>query len=135
MEEGDLVLLEQIEDAVVVLLDHGVLAAEHLRQIEAQLADADAVIGEMLAGVLVVLARLQQRLRRNAADVGAGAAEGGAALLVLPVVDAGGGEAELGRADGGDVAAGTAADDDDVECFAHGCTFGFRVERSLSARA
>ena len=36
--------------------------------------DADAVVGEVLAGVLVVLGRLQQRLRRDAADVGAGAA-------------------------------------------------------------
>ena len=36
-----------------------------------------------------------------------------------PVVDAGGREAELRGADGGDVAAGAGADDDDVEVFCH----------------
>jgi hypothetical protein len=53
--------------------------------------------------------RLEQRLRGNAADIQAGAAQG-AALL-----DAGGLEAELGRTDGGDITARAAADDDDVE--------------------
>ena len=81
---------------------------------------ADAVVGEVVAGVLEVLARLQQRLARDAADVGAGAARRRAALGVLPLVDAGGVEAELRGADGGDVAAGAAADDDDVEVLGHG---------------
>ena len=36
-----------------------------------------------------------------------------------PVVDARGREAELRRADGGDVAAGAGADDDDVELISH----------------
>jgi hypothetical protein len=53
------------------------------------------VIREVVPGVLEVLGRLQQRLRRNAADVRAGTAEGRAALVVLPFVDAGGGETEL----------------------------------------
>ena len=44
----------------------------------------------------------------------------GAARGVLPVVDAGGGKTELRRADGADVAAGAAADDDDVELLGHG---------------
>ena len=50
----------------------------------------------------------QQRLRRNAADVDARAAER------LVHLDADGVEAELRGANRGDVAAGTAADDDDV---------------------
>ena len=94
------------------------LRRQHLGQVQAQALDLDAVVGEVLAGVLVVLGRLQQRLGGNAADVGAGAAQGRAALGVLPLVDAGDVEAELRRADGGDVAAGAAADDDDVELFA-----------------
>ncbi len=52
---------------------------------------------------------MQQRLGRDAADVEAGAAEGGALL------DAGHLQAELGGADGADIAAGAGADDDDVE--------------------
>ena len=124
MEEADLVLLEQVEDAIVVLLDHLVLAAEHLRHIDAQVVQADAVIGESVPGVLEVLAGLQQRLARDAADVGAGAARCRAALGVLPLVDAGGVQAELCGADGGDVAAGAAADDDDVECLGHGVLVG-----------
>ena len=51
---------------------------------------------------------VQQRLGRDAADVDAHAAE-------LVLLDHGGGEAELGGADGADVAGGAAAEDDDVE--------------------
>jgi hypothetical protein len=40
---------------------------------------------------------------------------------VLPLVDAGRGHAELRGADGGDVAAGAAADHDDVEILGHAC--------------
>jgi len=64
------------------------------------------VHGEVVAGLIVVLARLQQRLARDAADIGAGAPGRRAAGGVAPVVDAGGTEAELGGADRGDVAAG-----------------------------
>ena len=111
----DLVLLEQVQDAVVVLRDDLVLAREHLRDVDREALDLDAVLGEGMAGVLEVLGRLQQRLRRDAADVGAGAARRGLAVGARPVVDAGGLEAELRGADRGDVAAGAAADDDDVE--------------------
>jgi hypothetical protein len=38
---------------------------------------------------------------------------------VLPLVDAGHVEAQLRGTDGADIAAGAAADDDDVELFAH----------------
>ena len=111
----DLVLLEEVDDAVVVLLHDRLLARHHLRHVDRQVREADAVVGEVMAGLLEVLRRLQQRLRRNAADVGAGAAGRRTALVVLPLVDAGGGKAELRGADGGDVAAGAGADDDDVE--------------------
>ena len=82
VEERDLVLLEQVQDAVVVLLHDAVLAGEHARHVDAPGSDErDAVVGELMPGVLEVLARLQQRLRRNAADVGAGAARRRAALV------------------------------------------------------
>ena len=52
-----------------------VLALEHLREVELQALHLDAVLGEVVAGLLEVLGGLQQRLGRDAADVGAGAAE------------------------------------------------------------
>ena len=75
MEERDLVLLEQVQDAVVVLRDDLVLARQHLRDVDREALDLDAVVGERMAGVLEVLRRLQQRLGRDAADVGARAAQ------------------------------------------------------------
>jgi hypothetical protein len=117
VEEADLVLLEQVDDAVVVGLDHAVLTLEHLRQVKGQARHIDAVLLESMAGVLEVFRRLQQRLRRDAADVGAGAAQGRTALGILRLVDARHLEAQLGSADGGHIAAGTAADHDDVKLF------------------
>ena len=117
VEEGDLVLLEQVQDAVVVLLDDGVLALEHLAQIQLQAGDVDAVLGEAVARVFKMLGRLQQRFRRDAADVGAGTARRGAALGVRPLVDASDGKAQLRCADGGDVAARARTDDHYVKLF------------------
>ena len=115
MEERHFVLLEQVQDAVVVLLHHFVFAADHLRHIDAQVVQADAVLGKGVAGVFEVLAGLQQRLARDAADVGAGAAGRGAALVVLPLINAGDIHAQLRRADRADVAAGAGADHDHVK--------------------
>ena len=57
---------------------------------------------------MIHLRRAQQRLGRNASPIVADAAE-------IGLLDHGGLEPELRRADRGDVAAGTGADDDDVE--------------------
>ncbi len=75
--------------------------------IEADLAlDGEAVIPSMRRK-MIDLGRAQQRLGRDAAPVEADAAQ----MLAL---DDGRLEAELRRADGCDVAAGSAADDQDV---------------------
>jgi hypothetical protein len=63
--------------------------------------------------VVVDFGRAQQRLGRDAAPVEADAAE----MLAL---DNGGLHAELGGADGGDIAARSATDDDDVVSVCHG---------------
>jgi hypothetical protein len=62
MEERDFVLLEQVQDAVVILCDDAVLARQHLRDIDRQSLDLDAVVGKRMPGVLEILRRLQQRL-------------------------------------------------------------------------
>src|SRR6266700_1840378 len=119
VEERDLVLLEQVDDAVVARLHHLVLAPEHLGEIELEALHAHAVIGEVMPGLLEVLGGLQQGLGRDAADVGARAPQRGLAVGALPLVHAGGLEAELRGADRGDVTARPAADDYDVKRLSH----------------
>ena len=119
VEEGDLVLLEQVQDTVVVLLDHLVLAGNHLGHVHGQALDGNAVVSEVMRGMLVVLGALQQRLGRNATHVGAGAAGGCAALGVFPFIDTGNLLAQLRSANGCNVTAGAGTDDDDVELLGH----------------
>ena len=91
-----------------------------LRKIEGRL-DLDAHRGEAVTGLGEQLGRVEQRLRGDAADVGAGAAVGGALL------DDGDLEAELRGADGADVAAGSGADDDQVVRVGHGGVMNCRL--------
>ena len=77
-------------------------------EIELRLADPDAHPGEAVPGLLEQLGRVQQRLRRNAADIEAGAAEGRVLLDHRHL------HAELRGADGADIAAGAGADDDEI---------------------
>ena len=120
-QQRDLVLLEQALDAAGELGDDVVLALDHGPDVDPDVVDGDAVHDEAVAGIVEVLGGLQQRLGGNAADVEAGAAEAHLALRVVVGLGfaAGGAEAELRGADGGDVAAGAAADDEHVELFGH----------------
>ena len=104
----DLVLLEQKLDALHVGLDILLLEFEQGRQLDARLADLDAHLREARAGFFVELRRVQQRLRRDAADIEAGPAEGGVFL------DHGGFQTELRRPNGADIAAGTGTNDDEI---------------------
>jgi hypothetical protein len=99
------------------LVDDARLAGDHLGHVDLRRADADALAFEGVAGFLEQVRGMQQRLGRNAADVQAGAAEARLALRVGVGIGfaAGGLEAELRGADRGDIAAGAAADDEDVE--------------------
>src|SRR5262249_33952629 len=78
------------------------------RQIELRRAYADAHLGEAVPGFLEHLGGVQQRLRRDAADVETGAAMGGALLDHADL------HAELCRADRADIAAGAGSDDDEI---------------------
>src|SRR5262245_11491430 len=81
----------------------------------------------MVAGLIEEMARVEQRLAGDAADVETGATEIGVLL------DAGHLQPELTRADRGDVAAGSRADDDEVEgSVSHS---GFRQVRKGGAQA
>ena len=127
MEEGDLVLFEQVQDAIVVLLHNGVFAANHFGHIHLQAFHGDAMVSKVVRGLIVVLRRLQQSLGGNAAHVGAGATGRGATLGVFPFVDTGHLETQLGGTNGSDVATRAPADDDDVELIGHDvCWLGRR---------
>src|SRR5690606_37387963 len=108
LEPGDLVLLEQEGDAAGELLDRVDPLALHRLEVELR-CDLDAELGHRAArGRLEILGGVEHRLRRNAADVEASAAER------LAAFDARGLEPELSGADRGDVSAGAGTDDEDV---------------------
>jgi hypothetical protein len=127
VEGLDLVLLEQEGDAAGVLLHDFVFAFEDFGDVDAHVAEHDAEVGGV-AGVVGELGRFEQGFGGDAAAEQAGAAE--AAVFF----DDRGLESELPGADGGDVAAGSAADDDHVVLpadlcdgdSAHRRRFGFR---------
>ena len=119
MEELDLIFAEQICDAVIVLLDHVGFAREHSRKIESQPLDLNAVVRELMTGMLVILRRLQERLGRYAADVRTGAAERGLAVRRARSVYASRLHAELTGAYGCYVTARTAADHYHIKCLCH----------------
>src|SRR6185312_15424077 len=104
----DLVLLEQEFDALDVAVDRLLLEGQHLLQIEFRRGNADAHFRESMSRLVEQFGGMQQRLRRDAADVEAGAAEGRALL------DHRGLETKLRRANGADIAAGAGADDDEI---------------------
>src|SRR6185312_1747830 len=89
-------------------VDAFLLESHHRLEIELWLTDADAHLAEAVTGLRKQFGGVQQRLRRDAADVEAGAAEG------RHLLDHRGFQAELHRADRADIAAGAGADDDEI---------------------
>jgi len=116
---GHLVLLEERLDPLGERRDDVVLPLHQRGQIEGHAAHADAVGGEFVGRLLVLVARLEQGLGGNAADPQAGAAE-----LRLPLDDRRR-EPPLGRPDRRHVAPRTAADHHHVmRCCSHSSPFG-----------
>jgi hypothetical protein len=119
-DRRDFVRLEQHRDAAGELFDDLVLAADHRTDIDRRIRGRDAMDSEVVGQVVELLGRIQQCLGRDAADVEAGAAECGLAVLADEGVDAGGLETELRGADRRDVAGRAGADHHDViVLFAH----------------
>ena len=79
VEERHLVLLNRYRMPSLFCATTFVLAREHARHVDGEASIVDAVVGERMSRVVEVLGRLQQRLRRDAADIGARAAERGLA--------------------------------------------------------
>ncbi|MCY1289718.1 hypothetical protein D9M70_388210 [compost metagenome] len=100
------VLLQQGGDAAGELVDDAVLPFDGAGDVDLRRLhpDAQGRMRRIFAGLEELLGGVDQRLRGDAADIQAGAAEGGA-------FHQHGGDAQLARADSGDVATGAAADD------------------------
>ncbi|MGY4599518.1 hypothetical protein ACVWXL_007264 [Bradyrhizobium sp. GM22.5] len=128
LEHVDLVLLHQELDALDVAVDALLLEVHHRRQIELRRGDADAHLGEGMPGLLEHFGGVQQRLRRHAADIEAGAAE----RRVL--FDHGDFHAELRCTHRADITARSGADDDEIVCHERKSR-KFSVEGCVSVRA
>src|SRR5690606_16603711 len=115
LERRDARRLEQRLDPGGQLPHDRALALEHLADVHRERAYADAVRGKLRLRAMVELGRFEQRLRRDAADVQARAAERIAAVRRRPFVDASSLEAELSRSYRRGIAGRSAADHDDVE--------------------
>jgi hypothetical protein len=106
LEVVDLVLLEEPADPAGQRLDHLLAALADGREVDLGLGDLDAeLVG--VAHLVEDVGHAQHRLGRDAGDVEAAPADD-------VLLDDGGLHAELGGADGGDVATRARADDDAV---------------------
>jgi hypothetical protein len=91
------------------LFHHIVFARHHHGEIEIELSDLDAVGGERVVGFIVEVRRLLVRLGGYGGDVGGGSGVG------APTFDTCGLLSQLRGAQCADVAARTAANNDNVE--------------------
>ena len=107
-QDVDLVFLHQEFDALDVAVDALLLEIHHRRQIELWRGNGYPHLGEGMRGFLEHFGSMQQRLRRHAADIKAGAAESWVLL------DHGDLHAELRRAHRADISARAGADDDEI---------------------
>ena len=107
--DGDLARLGELGDAAHELLNDRILFLYQGGEVEFEPGQLDAALSGMELRPGVVFAEVEQRFCRDAADVEAGAAEGGAFL------DEGDLETELRGAEGAHVAAGAGADDGNVK--------------------
>ena len=114
LQPSDLVLLEEELDAFDIGANHLGLAGLHALEVQRHLADIDAMLGQLVDRLLIMLGALQQRLGGDAANIEAGAAQRRAFF------DAGHLHPQLRGANGANITARTGADDNDVETLRHG---------------
>ena len=108
LHDLDVVALQHGADAAGQAADDAVLPFDRAREIDGGMFDpqAERRRGRLLDGVMIGLGGMNDRLRGNAADIEAGAAQPAAAAALL---DQHGIETELACPNGGDIASGPAA--------------------------
>ncbi len=114
VKEGDLILLEKIQNTVIGLTNNLILTGHHLGNIDRGTIHFDSVLTRFKLNLFKKRGRRQQRFRRNAADIGA-CAPGRGFTFLHPVINAANGESELRGSDRRNIAAGTGADDNDIK--------------------
>ena len=107
VNDSDLVHFQQALDAAGELLGNVVLVGDDLGKVHLHAGDLHADVLALILDVLHQLGAVEQAFGGDAADIQAGAAQ------VLPF-DEGHLGAQLGRPDGGHIAARAAADDNDL---------------------
>ena len=105
---GDTVLLEEMSNTAGESLDGAIFGLHDLLEVELDAANLDTSGFEVFVGHVVEVRVLQERFRRDAPNVQAGATES------IALLDANGLEAELRSLDGSNVAAGTTTDDGQI---------------------
>ena len=110
LHDLDVVALQQGADATGQAADDAVLPFDRAGEIDGGMLDpqAEGGRGRLLDGMMIGLGGMDDRLRGNAADIEAGAAQPAAAPALL---DQHGIEAELARTNGGDITSGPATHD------------------------
>ena len=107
VDNGDFIHLQQALDAAGELFGNVVLMGNDLREIHLDPGDLHADVLTLIPDVLHQFGGVQQALGGDAADIQAGAAQ-------MLLFDQGDFRAQLSRPDGGHIAAGAAADDNDL---------------------
>ena len=113
----DPIALKQRADTAGELRHHRILARHHARHVHLDAGGDDADISQRIPRFDELVGGVEQRLGGNAAPVEAGAAEGRLAIRTDSLVDAGDAHAELSPSNGGSVASGTGAYDNEVVSF------------------
>ena len=100
-------------------LDDGCAPLLHLRKIELDVADLDAMLRELVLRAVIQFGGLEQRLRWNTSGIEAGATKGVGAVGVLPLVHAGDRQLVLAGTNRRRIACRASADHDHVVVVAH----------------
>ena len=119
MKKGNFVLFEQVQNTIVVLLDHRVFAGNHFGDVHFYALYLNAVVGKVVVGVVKMLRRLQQSFGRNTSHIGTSAARCGAALVVFPLVNTGHLKTQLRCTDGRNITTGATTNHYYVKLFTH----------------
>ncbi len=119
LQPGDLVGLEELSDAAGQVANDGVLALVHGIQVQAHVAQLDAMVRQGALRFVILPGRIQQGLGGDTTHIQAGTTQCGLVLLVDTFLDTGRVETQLRTTDGSHITAGATTDDNDVVLVSH----------------
>ena len=113
MANRDVVFFHQEVNAGSGLFHHASFPLDHLLEVQLPASGSDAMFCELVLGLVVMFRTVEQRFRRNAADVQAGASQS------VVLFNQGCFISQLSGTNGSDVTSWPATDDNDIIRF-HG---------------